>query len=130
MWTQVVATIYLVGVLAGSSATADFSGNCQPSHGDGTYDLTIAYSVAAAAVVGSGSIVNCMGYNRGSKADNDGWEALGNPGCGWARSFPYFLPRRHNTMEYHLGCVGLRQWPAASAHPHRHLSHLHEPGRQ
>ena len=29
------------------------------------------YSVAAAAVVGGGSVVNGMGYTRGSKADYD-----------------------------------------------------------
>ena len=49
------------------------------------------YSVAAAAVVGGGSVVNGMGYTRGSKADYDSWEALGNPGWGWKGLFPYFL---------------------------------------
>ena len=49
------------------------------------------YSVAAAAVVGGGSVVNGMGYTRGSKADYDSWEALGNPGWGWEGLFPYFL---------------------------------------
>ncbi|KAK3291715.1 uncharacterized protein B0H64DRAFT_477917, partial [Chaetomium fimeti] len=51
----------------------------------------LTYSVAAAAVVGGGSVVNGMGYNRGSKADYDGWEALGNPGWGWDGLFPYFF---------------------------------------
>ncbi|KAK3347230.1 GMC oxidoreductase-domain-containing protein, partial [Lasiosphaeria hispida] len=46
--------------------------------------------VAVAAVVGGGSVVNGMGYNRGSKADYDGWEALGNPGWGWKGLLPYF----------------------------------------
>ena len=46
--------------------------------------------VVVAAVVGGGSVVNGMGYNRGSKADYDGWEALGNPGWGWKGLLPYF----------------------------------------
>ncbi|KAK3370445.1 hypothetical protein B0H63DRAFT_440840 [Podospora didyma] len=51
----------------------------------------LSYSVAAAAVVGGGSVVNGMGYNRGSKADYNGWEALGNPGWGWNGLFQYFV---------------------------------------
>jgi choline dehydrogenase-like flavoprotein len=47
-------------------------------------------SVAVAAVVGSGSVVNGMGYARGSKADYDAWEELGNPGWGWKGLLPYF----------------------------------------
>jgi choline dehydrogenase-like flavoprotein len=46
--------------------------------------------VAVAAVVGGGSVVNGMGYARGSKADYDAWEELGNPGWGWDGLFPYF----------------------------------------
>lgn len=49
------------------------------------------FSVAAAAVVGGGSVVNGMSYYRGSEADYDGWEALGNPGWGWDGFYPYFL---------------------------------------
>ncbi|KAK4151279.1 pyranose dehydrogenase 3 [Chaetomidium leptoderma] len=47
-------------------------------------------SVAVAAVVGGGSVVNGMGYGRGSKADYDAWEELGNPGWGWGGMLPYF----------------------------------------
>ncbi|KAK3291476.1 uncharacterized protein B0H64DRAFT_427067 [Chaetomium fimeti] len=46
--------------------------------------------VAVAAVVGGGSVVNGMGYSRGSKADYDAWEELGNPGWGWEGLLPYF----------------------------------------
>ncbi|KAK4040167.1 pyranose dehydrogenase 3 [Parachaetomium inaequale] len=46
--------------------------------------------VAVAAVVGGGSVVNGMGYSRGSKADYDAWEELGNPGWGWDGLLPYF----------------------------------------
>ena len=47
-------------------------------------------NVAVPAVVGGGSVVNGMGYIRGSKADYDAWEALGNPGWGWRGLLPYF----------------------------------------
>jgi choline dehydrogenase-like flavoprotein len=48
------------------------------------------YSVAAGAIVGGGSAVNGMFFDRGSKADYDAWEALGNKGWGWASLLPYF----------------------------------------
>ncbi|KAK4240053.1 pyranose dehydrogenase 3 [Achaetomium macrosporum] len=49
-----------------------------------------ASSVAVAAVVGGGSVVNGMGYGRGSRADYDAWEELGNLGWGWEGMLPYF----------------------------------------
>jgi choline dehydrogenase-like flavoprotein len=52
--------------------------------------------VAVAAVVGGGSVVNGMGYARGSKADYDAWEELGNPGWGWDGLLPYF--RKSTTL--------------------------------
>ncbi|KAK8073298.1 Pyranose dehydrogenase 1 [Apiospora phragmitis] len=48
------------------------------------------WDVAVAAVVGGGSVLNRMGYLRGSRADYDAWEALGNPGWGWEGLLPYF----------------------------------------
>ncbi|KAK1524452.1 GMC oxidoreductase [Colletotrichum costaricense] len=42
------------------------------------------------AVVGGGSTVNGMAWDRGSEADYDAWEALGNPGWGWATLLKYF----------------------------------------
>ena len=41
-------------------------------------------------VVGGGSVVNGMCWTRGSAADYDGWEQLGNPGWGWKGLLPYF----------------------------------------
>ncbi|KAK1675845.1 GMC oxidoreductase [Colletotrichum godetiae] len=42
------------------------------------------------AVVGGSSAVNGMAWDRGSEADYDAWEALGNPGWGWATLSKYF----------------------------------------
>lgn len=48
------------------------------------------YRYAIGAVVGGSSAVNGMVFDRGSKADYDAWEELGNPGWGWDDLFPYF----------------------------------------
>lgn len=32
-----------------------------------------------------------MLLNRGSAADYDAWESLGNPGWGWEGLYPYFV---------------------------------------
>ncbi|KAK4910293.1 hypothetical protein LTR49_021039 [Elasticomyces elasticus] len=47
--------------------------------------------VYTAAVVGGGTVVNGMFFNRGSAADYDAWEKLGNPGWGWNDLLPYFI---------------------------------------
>ncbi len=39
--------------------------------------------VYTAAVVGGGTVVNGMFFNRGSAGDYDAWEKLGNPGWNW-----------------------------------------------
>ena len=46
--------------------------------------------VYSASVVGGGTVVNGMFFNRGSAGDYDAWEKLGNPGWGWAGLLPYF----------------------------------------
>jgi choline dehydrogenase-like flavoprotein len=48
------------------------------------------YTVLAGAVVGGGSSVNGMFFDRGSQDDYDAWEQLGNPGWGWSDLYPYF----------------------------------------
>ncbi|KAK1585867.1 GMC oxidoreductase [Colletotrichum navitas] len=47
-------------------------------------------SVATGTVVGGGSTVNGMAFDRGSKADYDAWEELGSPGWNWESLFHYF----------------------------------------
>ena len=42
-------------------------------------------------VLGGGSILNAMCWNRGGADDYDAWEALGNPGWGWDGMLPYFM---------------------------------------
>ncbi|KAF2280962.1 alcohol oxidase [Westerdykella ornata] len=42
------------------------------------------------AVVGGSSAINGMVFDRGTKADYDSWEELGNPGWGWDGLFEYF----------------------------------------
>ncbi|KAI5809131.1 GMC oxidoreductase-domain-containing protein [Peziza echinospora] len=47
-------------------------------------------TVYAASVVGGGSTINGMLFDRGSAEDYDNWEALGNPGWGFEGLLPYF----------------------------------------
>ncbi|KAL8954545.1 MAG: hypothetical protein Q9183_007061, partial [Haloplaca sp. 2 TL-2023] len=46
--------------------------------------------VYSAGVVGGGTVINGLFFNRGSAADYDTWEELGNPGWGWNGLLPYF----------------------------------------
>ena len=48
------------------------------------------YSLHVAQVVGGGSVVNGMAFDRASAADYDSWEALGNPGWNWESMLKYF----------------------------------------
>ena len=55
-------------------------------------------TVYAAAIVGGGSAVDHMMFDRGSAGDYDNWEKLGNPGWGWSDLFPYFEKVCHRSM--------------------------------
>ena len=46
-------------------------------------------------VLGGGSILNAMCWNRGGADDFDTWEDLGNPGWGWYDMLPYFMKVSH-----------------------------------
>jgi choline dehydrogenase-like flavoprotein len=60
--------------------------NSKPEPGLGN----ASYPVLVAKVLGGGSVINGMVYDRGSAADYDAWEALGNKGWGWEGMEPYF----------------------------------------
>ncbi|KAF9020547.1 alcohol oxidase [Hymenopellis radicata] len=47
-------------------------------------------TVYAAAVVGGGSTINGMLFDRGAAEDYNNWEKLNNTGWGWAGLLPYF----------------------------------------
>ncbi|KAF2458714.1 hypothetical protein BDY21DRAFT_385186 [Lineolata rhizophorae] len=47
-------------------------------------------TIFAAAVVGGGSMINGMLFDRGAAEDYDNWEALGNPGWGFEGLLPFF----------------------------------------
>jgi len=49
-----------------------------------------AIPIPLGKVVGGGSLLNRMVFDRGSVADYDRWETLGNPGWGWDGLLPYF----------------------------------------
>jgi choline dehydrogenase-like flavoprotein len=89
------------------------------------------YTVLAGAVVGGGSAVNGMFFDRASADDYNAWELLGNPGWGWDDLYPYFQKSctltpppasveaqyhfTYNTADYGTGPVQasfpLFQWP-------------------
>ncbi|KAH7093309.1 hypothetical protein FB567DRAFT_172326 [Paraphoma chrysanthemicola] len=49
-----------------------------------------SYPVYVGNVVGGGSVVNGMAFDRASAADYNAWEQLGNLGWGWNGLLPYF----------------------------------------
>ena len=52
-------------------------------------------------VLGGGSILNAMCWNRGGADDFDAWEAFGNPGWGWVGMLPYFMKASHSYSSLH-----------------------------
>ncbi|KAK6852487.1 hypothetical protein PG995_011038 [Apiospora arundinis] len=56
----------------------------------------LRWPVRMADVVGGGSVVNGMFADRGSRADYDAWEELGNEGWGFDGLLPYF--RKSSTL--------------------------------
>jgi choline dehydrogenase-like flavoprotein len=62
----------------------NFTSDPEPYLGNKTW------GARAAQILGGGSMVNGMMYDRGSKADYDAWEKLGNKGWGWDGLLPFF----------------------------------------
>ncbi|EMD65182.1 hypothetical protein COCSADRAFT_89072 [Bipolaris sorokiniana ND90Pr] len=62
----------------------DYVSQPEPFLGNNSWKARVAH------VLGGGSIVNGMMYDRGSAADYDAWEALGNKGWGWKGLYPFF----------------------------------------
>ena len=56
----------------------------EPFLGNQTWKVRVAH------ILGGGSVVNGMMYDRGAAADYDAWEELGNDGWGWKGMYPYF----------------------------------------
>ena len=52
-------------------------------------------------VLGGGSILNAMCWNRGGSDDFDAWEAFGNPNWGWSGMLPYFIKASHSYRSLH-----------------------------
>ena len=48
-------------------------------------------------VIGGGTVLNGMVFNRGSRAEYDRWEKLGNPGWNFNTLLPYFKKAEHFT---------------------------------
>jgi choline dehydrogenase len=48
-------------------------------------------TITQGRLVGGGSCVNAMVWQRGFKSDFDAWVALGNDGWGWDDLLPYFM---------------------------------------
>jgi choline dehydrogenase-like flavoprotein len=53
------------------------------------------FLVTVGNVVGGGSYVNGMQFDRGADADYDAWAELGNEGWGWSDLKPYFMKSNH-----------------------------------
>ena len=49
-------------------------------------------------VVGGGTILNGMVWNRGNQDDYNAWSDLGNPGWGWNDLLPYFKKVSFNSV--------------------------------
>jgi len=77
-----------------------------------------SFQVPAAAVVGGGTVINGMFYDRGAAADYDAWASLGNPGWAWDDLLPYFKKARSEARIVHEEEIMLTpSRPRTSLHP-------------
>lgn len=47
-------------------------------------------TIPAGKVIGGGTVLNGMAFDRGAASDYDAWVDLGNEGWGWDDLLPYF----------------------------------------
>ncbi|KAF2474899.1 alcohol oxidase [Lindgomyces ingoldianus] len=64
----------------------------------------LTFPVRVGNVVGGGSVVNGMMFDRGSNADYDAWKDLGNEDWGWEGLEPYFKKSTHFTPPSESSC--------------------------
>jgi len=57
------------------------------------------FPLLVGSVVGGGSIINGMTFNRGTRPDYDSWNELGNEGWGWDGLLPYFKKVRYPPVD-------------------------------
>lgn len=57
-------------------------------------------SIPQGRVLGGGTILNGMLWNRGGQGDYEDWVNLGNPGWGWDDLLPYFMKSEMYTPVY------------------------------
>ncbi|KAH8702742.1 GMC oxidoreductase-domain-containing protein, partial [Phaeosphaeriaceae sp. PMI808] len=62
----------------------NYTSDPEPNLGNRTWNTRVAQ------ILGGGSCVNGMLYDRGSAADYNAWEELGNKGWGWDGMYPFF----------------------------------------
>ncbi|XP_018368777.1 PREDICTED: glucose dehydrogenase [FAD, quinone]-like [Trachymyrmex cornetzi] len=87
---------FLASILHVTDYARVYKGKLRPPdpYGRGGYCLSMVdgrCKVVTGRAVGGTSVVNFMIYSRGSPADYNGWEALGNPGWSYKDVLPYFI---------------------------------------
>ncbi|KAI0844742.1 putative GMC oxidoreductase [Daldinia vernicosa] len=71
--------------------------------------------------VGGSTIVNGLVWTRGSAADFDAWEHLGNPGWGWMDLLPYFRKSENYSVQVDNKStrdIPIAAYPAIGKHGH------------
>lgn len=82
--------------LAGGAVGTKYDWNISYVASEGADDRAV--SIPLGRVVGGSTKLNRMVFDRGSKSDYDGWEALGNDGWNYEALLPYFKKVRQNDM--------------------------------
>ena len=83
---QKEASVLVPGLLNLTSSPYFFNRTSIPQRGLNNR----TFQVPAAAVVGGGTVVNGIFFDRGAAADYDAWKEIGNPGWGWDDLLPHF----------------------------------------